>query len=328
MCRDRHKRLSLIGEYTANKTLKSLKTCLKFAKKARGYPIDNPVDAVSLHSVGLDEGGNEKHIPLDEIRGWYGRLGEIPNQLRRLMHEIGLYTALRPANLMGCQKAWLDFNRHCLSIPARYMKGRRLFNMPMSPHIESLFRRALELSEKFGPSPWVFPTYSRDGLLIAVQENKEDLLPQETGYVLRHTYSNLARLAQVPDGERDALLAHKKPGITGVYIDEAYALPVLILLQQRVTDFIQRVLETTEPLDAIVANVANQSLQPAQAQVNTDRLLDAKGLADMLGLSLEEVERMKRQGAPYVDVVGQIRYQFSEVLTWLRSTNKHLRAVQ
>jgi hypothetical protein len=73
MCRDRHKRLSLIGEYTANRTLKALKTCLKFAKKARGYPIDNPVEAVSLHSVGLDEGDNEKHIPLDGIRSWYAR---------------------------------------------------------------------------------------------------------------------------------------------------------------------------------------------------------------------------------------------------------------
>src|SRR5690606_6750069 len=43
MCRDRHKRLRLIGDQTANKTLKSLKTCLKFAKKAKGYPADNPV---------------------------------------------------------------------------------------------------------------------------------------------------------------------------------------------------------------------------------------------------------------------------------------------
>jgi len=232
------------------------------------------------------------------------------------MHEIGIYTALRPANLMGCQKAWLDFGRHCLSIPARHMKGRRPFDMPMSPHIEGLFRRALELSEEFGPSPWVFPAYSRDGLVIATKENKEDLLPQETGYVLRHTYSNLARLTQVPDEERDALLAHKKPGITGVYIDEGYALPVLLVLQQRVTDFIRRVLETTEPLDAIVADVANQSRQPV---VNTDRLLDAKALADILSLSLEDIERMKLQGVPYIDVVGQVRYQFSEVLTWLRS---------
>jgi len=327
MCRDRHKRLRLIGVQTANKTLKSLKTCLKFSKKARGYPADNPVEAVSFSPI---RKGEDKPIPFDELRDWYTRLQRIPNPLRRIMQEVGLYTGLRPANLMECQKAWLDWKRHSISIPGPSMKGRAAFYCPMTAHIEQLMRRAIALSEKeFGQSPWVFPAWSRTGQVIPTNNHKEDLLPQGTGYTLRHTYSNMAVLAKVNNDDRDALIAHKREGITGVYVDDANVFPGLLVQQQRVTDFIRRVLETKDALETIVADAADQVRQPAQAQaVNTDKLLDAQALAEVLSTSLEEVEKMLAQGVPTIDVLGHTRFQFSEVLTWLRGRKKHLRAVE
>jgi hypothetical protein len=229
---------------------------------------------------------------------------------------------------MWCRREWIDFRLHSITIPAPFMKARLIFYMPMTPYIESLMRQALVLSEReFGDVPWLFPSYSRKGEVIPIQCHKEKLLPLETGYRLRHTYSNLVHLAKVNDEDRDLLLAHHKKAITGKYIDPLFALPGMLVQQHRATNFIRRVLEGNEEIEALLEEAARVP-ESSVVGLHANRLFDAQGLADALSTTVEEVEKMVTQGVPTIDVGGSARFEFSEVLTWLRSRKKHLRAVE
>lgn len=117
------------------------------------------------------------------------------------------------------------------------MKGRVEFHLPLSAHVEGLLRRALALCQETAPhTPWLFPTRSRDGKSwIATQVWKEKTLPSETGHLLRHTYSNAARLAGVDDVDRELLLAHRIPGVQGTYLHVPTLFARLREQQERLT---------------------------------------------------------------------------------------------
>jgi integrase len=235
MCRERHaKVLAEVGPVAANHALRALRTTYNFAKRVHDSPLpENPVDAVTF----ARERAANRSIATVDLAGWYARLQAIPNPARRIMHELGLFSGLRPGNLVALERGWIDFDRHVVVLPAHVMKGRVEFHLPLSGHIEGLFRRAIALCQETAPhTPWLFPARSRDGKSwIATQVWKEKSLPSETGHLLRHTYSNAARLAGVDDVDRELLLAHRIPGVQGTYLHVPTLFARLCEQQERVS---------------------------------------------------------------------------------------------
>lgn len=235
MCRERHARvLTDVGPVAANHALRALRTTYNFAKRVHDTPLpENPVDAVTF---ARERSANRSIAPVD-LASWHAKLQTIPSPARRLMHEIGLFTGLRPGNLVALERAWVDFERHAVVLPGEIMKGRVDFHLPVSAHVEGLLRRAMVLSrETASNAPYLWPTRSHDGKrVIATQVWKETALPSETGHTLRHTYSNAARLAGVDDVDRELLLAHKIPGVQGTYLHTPTLFGRLLEQQEKVS---------------------------------------------------------------------------------------------
>ena len=150
------------------------------------------------------------------------------------MHELGLFSGLRPGTLVTLERAWVTLGARAITIPR--MKSGREFALPLSGHMVVLFERALALSDAFAPgSPWLFPARGREGGVIATAVWKERLLVGETGHILRHTYRTVAKLAGVDDVDGDLLLDHKIQGVRGVYLSERALFERLLGAQERVT---------------------------------------------------------------------------------------------
>jgi hypothetical protein len=148
MARFRHECIAdWIGPSVANKVLKALKTCIRFANKARSETVPNPVEAVTFRT----ERSANRCIAPDDLPDWYARLQTIPNPLRRLMHETELTLGLRPSNTVGMMRKWINFTRHVVIFPKEVMKNRQEFHLPLSEYAEDLLQRALVLSRGLMP---------------------------------------------------------------------------------------------------------------------------------------------------------------------------------
>jgi integrase len=235
MARERHAHITREhGPVAANHALKAFRTAYNLARKVHDTPLpENPADAVTY----APERAAHRSIAPVDLASWYARLGKIPNPGRRLMHEVGLFSGLRPGNLVTLERAWIDLAARVVVIPAERMKARREFHLPLSGHLVSLLTRALAWSREMrSDSVYLWPTRSNDGSeWIATQVWRERTMPSETGHLLRHTYSNAARLAGVDDVDRELLLAHRIPGVQGTYLHTPTLFGRLLDSQERVT---------------------------------------------------------------------------------------------
>ncbi|HEU4576926.1 MAG TPA: tyrosine-type recombinase/integrase [Polyangiaceae bacterium] len=235
--RAEHARVTLEhGKVAANKAMRAYRSAFNVALLHSDDPDalgGNPVRAIRFHP----ERRKEAVILPTDLRDWYERLQKIPNPLRRIMHELGLLSGLRPGVLMALEKSWVDLERRAISIPHERQKSRRDFALPLSEHMIGLVRRALVLSNEVASgSPWLFPTRTADGSeVIATRVVRERTMPSETGHILRHTHATLAKAAGVDDMLASLLSDHKVAGIRGVYVHEKALFEQLLAAQERVS---------------------------------------------------------------------------------------------
>lgn len=234
-CRERHAALcTRHGKVAANHALKAFRTAYNLARKIHDTPLpENPADAVTY----APERAAHRSIAPVDLAGWYARLQRIPNPGRRLMHELGLFSGLRPGNLVALERDWIQLRERVIIIPAERMKARREFHLPLSARLVELASSALTLARMVrSESPYLWPTRSNDGReWICTQVWRERTMPSETGHLLRHTYSNAARLAGVDDVDRELLLAHRIPGVQGTYLHAPTLFARLLASQERVS---------------------------------------------------------------------------------------------
>lgn len=239
--RERHAYLSQKhGKVSANHALKTFRTAYNFARRVHNSPLpENPAEAVTFHP----ERAAHRSIAPADLRGWYARLGKLPSPARRLMHEIGLFAGLRPHNLVELEREWIDLRAQVVRFPAGRMKARREFHLPLSTHLVDLLGQALHLARLTrADSPYLWPSRSNPSAKsgkpvewICTQVWRERTMPSETGHILRHTYSNAARLAGVDDVDRELLLAHRIPGVQGTYLHAPTLFARLLASQETVT---------------------------------------------------------------------------------------------
>jgi integrase len=249
--RSEHERISKEhGKTVANKTMRAYRSAFNVALKQADDPDSlgaNPVRAVTFHP----ERRKEAVILPTDLHDWYQRLQQRPNPLRRLMHEIGLFSGLRPGTLVSLERAWIQLKDQAIVIPRDRMKTKGdspPFVLPLSAHLIELVKRSLALSDEFHHgSPWLFPTRSADGReIIATQVVRERAVPPkddkrpgipgvETGHILRHTHATIAKAAGVDDMLASLLSDHKVAGIRGVYVHDRALFPQLLSAQEKVT---------------------------------------------------------------------------------------------
>jgi integrase len=190
-CQAEHARIaSSAGKVAANKTLRDFRAtwnlALRKADNPDAFPRACPVASVTFHR----ERRREDAVIID-LPGWFARVRALGNPLRAVMHEFGLLSGLRPGNLSGIRREWIDLPRVVIRFPADVMKARVAFALPLSVPMVDLVRRALELGE--GPltsgrhGDWLFPAISRDGREVIATANwtERTLAANECGHALR-----------------------------------------------------------------------------------------------------------------------------------------------
>lgn len=243
MVRARHQQLSETrGKSTANHVMRDLRAAYNLAMRIVDDPDsipDNPVKAVTFNK----ERRRDAVILPEDLPDWWAKVQALPNPLRQLMHELGLFSGLRPSTLVSLRREWIRPRERAISIPT--MKSGRSFDLPLSKHMVDIVERALSMSDLLFPSaPWLFPTRAlKDdpkrgivkGQVIATQVWKERSLPSETGHLLRHTYRTVAQREQIDKFEARLLLDHAVPGIDGVYIHEKALFDRLLVAQEKMS---------------------------------------------------------------------------------------------
>ncbi len=250
MVRAKHIELSeKRGKVTANHTMRDFRAAYNLALRVVDNPDllpDNPVKAVTFNK----ERRKNAIIHPQDLAAWWEKIQTLPNPLRLLMHELGLYSGLRPGNLVALQRDWIHLKEHCVRIPK--MKSGRSFDLPLSAHMIAIVERALCVSDVLYPkAKFLFPTRAtkdqikrgiRKGDVIATQVWREKSLPSETGHLLRHTYRTIAQREQIDRIEARLLLDHTVPGIDGVYIHEKALFDRLLIAQERMSAAISALL--------------------------------------------------------------------------------------
>lgn len=224
------------GPVVANDTLRNFRAAFNWARKATDFlaGADNPAEAVTF----APQRARTEVLTFPDLPGWLARVRALPSPLRAIMHELGLFSGLRPGNLVGLERAWVRRADRAIVIPAGRMKKRVEFALPLSGHMLALVDRALAAGDVLFRStqPYLFPTRRhKTREVCATQVWKERDLPSETGHILRHMYSNAAAQAGVSSVDRMLLMAQRVPGVEGMYLNDRALFARLLAEQERVT---------------------------------------------------------------------------------------------
>lgn len=261
MVRAKHQEISeKHGKVVANQTMRNFRAAYNLALRIIDDPDmlpDNPVKAVTFNK---ERRKNAVILP-DDLSDWWGHIQTLQNPLRRAMHELGLYSGLRPGTLVSLRREWIKLDKCAISIPK--MKSGRSFDLPLSDHMMEIVERALSLSETLFPgAPWLFPSRSTKdqpargkfkGQYIATQVWREKSIPSDTGHILRHTYRTIAQRISLDKIEARLLLDHTVPGIDGVYIHEKALFARLLAAQELMSAEITRLTRARPERQAALA---------------------------------------------------------------------------
>lgn len=97
--------------------------------------------------------------------------------------EISPFLVLRPANLRGLKKDWIDFEKKCIYIPAPFMKMKEDFIMPINDYIIEKLKEAIKID--FTNSEYIFPSIRDKNRSIS--DNTLRACLQRMGYAEIHT---------------------------------------------------------------------------------------------------------------------------------------------
>jgi integrase len=236
-CQHAHDRITdTVGKGAANATLRKFRAVRRHAiRKAdrelsRMFDPHCPVASVDLHE---ETPRNDLCIELADLPEWWRRTGEISNPARVVLLRFGLLSGLRPHNVAGCRREWIDLDAPggaVIRFPARAMKTRQPHTLPLSAPMVQLVRRALELGELVAPEGggWLFPAVARGGSgasggVVGTRNwHQPGFSAAETGHGLRRTYRMLAAGAGVAASDAETLLGHSLPKVQRAYFNAAH----------------------------------------------------------------------------------------------------------
>ncbi len=103
-CRARHEQLTKDhGKYPANRSMAALRSAYDFALRVVDDPDSlpaNPTAAVTRHKERI----SDKVILPEDLPGWLAKVVALNNPIRRCMHQLGLFSGLRPGTLVSLRR--------------------------------------------------------------------------------------------------------------------------------------------------------------------------------------------------------------------------------
>ncbi len=230
------------GPSVANKAIKLVGFAFKFGRRrARGanFP-DNPAAEFEYNPANKNP---PKALDLYNLENWYQKVRALQNPLRRDLHLLCVFSGLRRRSVCKIEKDWINLDRSSIAMSSGQMKGGRDFLLPLSTQMKAIVARAAYMSDRLYPeSKWLFPTRSKAGEVVPVQEIKEKTMPGQVGHVLRRTHRTVSQKVGISDTNAMLLLDHTIKGISGRYVDTSQIFQNLLKDQQRISDEITSLL--------------------------------------------------------------------------------------
>ncbi|WP_282052142.1 hypothetical protein [Phaeobacter inhibens] len=231
------------GKIAANKAMRLMSAAHNWARSIdddNEHFAINPIDGVTLHT----ERGQKRSILPEELPTWKAKVDALQNPLRRELHYLNLFSALRAKTILQTRRDWIDLQNRAVHFPNWAMKSRRDFDMPLSDQMVDHVEAALAFSEMLYPgSEWLFPTWSRKKKqVVHSQVIRERSIPSQTGHILRSTHRTFAQRIKINRINGRLLLDHVVEGIDGVYVDDKALFDPLLEDQQAISNEIERFL--------------------------------------------------------------------------------------
>lgn len=223
------------GPYAANRTIRVLRASWNTAR--RRLPAVVPVPAIGAVEWNKQTRRREP-IPWANLAAWYAQVSRM-SWVRRDYLLFVLLTGLRRRDAAEIRWSDIDWAAGTLHRPAPKGGADRAFTIPLSRKALAVVRlRRMTNPRLFGsPTPWAFPTRSRDGRkVIPIQEPGGDGLPSP--HRLRDTFATAALEAGVDLFTRKTLMNH---ALSGTDVTEGYQRPSLEHLrraQEAITAFL------------------------------------------------------------------------------------------
>lgn len=156
--------------------------------------------------------------------------------------EILALTFVRPGELRLAKWREFDFEAKLWTIPAERMKMRREHVVPLSEQAVAILRELQPITDR-GPDSLVFPSLrpgrplSENTLNVALRNMDYDTRTQHCAHGFRSTASTLLHELGWDDDVIECQLAHKRPGVGGIY-NRAHRLAERARMMQAWADYL------------------------------------------------------------------------------------------
>ncbi|HEU4583642.1 MAG TPA: tyrosine-type recombinase/integrase [Polyangiaceae bacterium] len=228
--RSRARTANHTGERTANMVLKDVRAVFRLAIGTFPTLHHNPASVVRLAAERREHG----LIELQDYPAWKVAVDALDSPVRRSLHRVALFSGLRSSNVRSMRRRWVDLAAGVVKFPGPEMKNREAFDMPVSKALGKLLEEALRVGHDARPeSPFVFPAPSASGHVEVTRERNWN--PGWYSHGLRHSYSNVCKLAGIDGDTRQLLLAQRVPGVRGTYLSAEQQWDRLKEAQERVS---------------------------------------------------------------------------------------------
>ena len=165
---------------------------------------------------------NRPTVSERELPALFKALAKVPAELTtKLAFLFVLATAARPGEVRGATWGEIDHAKKLWRIGAERMKMRAAHIVPLSPLALDVLKRARELRQTRDPGELIFPGFTRHG---ALSENAFVALLARAGFYGRMTahgaraaFSSWAHEQEFDAAAVELCLAHRPPGVQGVY---------------------------------------------------------------------------------------------------------------
>jgi integrase len=217
----------------ARSLLGYLKTFFGWAIERGTYGLEtSPADHVRASRVIGDKHSSDRVLADAEIRAFWSATGEMSypfNSIYRLL----LLTGLRLNEVADAAWPEFDFAQEIWTIPAHRMKGKngkaRQHSVPLTPDMLAI----LSALPRFNGGPYLFSATNGESPAWVSSEIKARLdaamvkrlradLPPWVNHDLRRTLRSRLSELRVNADVAEAVLAHVRPGIRGVYDRHEY----------------------------------------------------------------------------------------------------------
>jgi integrase len=166
--------------YMANQLLRVLRSVFKHAIDRLDVDMRDPTRGIDAYPAHARTG-------IEDLAGWYGEVGRLPNLVRRHFMLIGALTGIRRRNLASLEWAHVDLGKKTLRLPRT--KSGTTPTLPLSDLAVELLRGLEGLDAR-----WVFPAASKSGHL---EEPRADTVRGNI-HQLRHMFTDAGAACSIP----------------------------------------------------------------------------------------------------------------------------------